>query len=496
MVDLDGISSEAFDDIIRYEVSSQAVYARRYRQPTWPGEQSGVGHDVGQASRRQFVADWSGRIDAAMVKALAKCCGVTGPAARQRALDLRESVDVAWDGLHAMESRPRCLRRSVCLTFRHCVHQGEVLSYGELNNLRLKMNPPQPGFWSTLAGVRFLLALWVLFDHTYNFGPADRAIPVLTKSGLMAVMCFFVISGFSIHHSIRSRPEGYLRRRFWRIFPLNALAVFIGWFAWSVLGLSGGYGTPQIPPTPWDFIGCLFLLEVVFPVMVPFLYPAWSLSIEALYYVCAPLFKRIEGTRIFPVLIIGSGVFFVAWPFIRDEYIAARYSYEFAAMAMLWAWLAGWVAYRRPGDVSYLAALIAGGLVGIWSQAKFFAIADFASAAVTCIAWVGVLLVVFYRFGKARGVAAHIFDYLGELSFPLYLLHYPVLFVVTSSIFRRYPNLNYGFLQVLISLVAAMLAYRYVDKPLRAFGTSGDITGKRSRSSAVVSASITLQNPG
>ena len=348
------------------------------------------------------------------------------------------------------------------------------------------MDTPKPGFWSFLAGLRFLFAMWVLFDHTYNFGPADRAIPVLTKSGLMAVMCFFVISGFSIHHSILAKPTGYLRRRFWRILPLNALAVLIGWFAWSVLGLSGGYGTPQVPPTAWQFIGCLFLLEVFLPVMIEFLFPAWSLSIEALYYLCAPLFKRSHGTQFIPILMTASCLFFIAWPFIRNEYIAARYSYEFAALGMLWAWLAGWVAYQRPKDIAFLALLVAGGLMSVWSQAKFFAIVDYASAAVTCVAWIGILFVVFFRLGQFEGRAARLLDYLGELSFPLYLLHYPVLFVFTSSLFKALPELNYGITQVAISLATAMIAYHYIDKPLRAFGSSAAV-GNLSRRVALTS---------
>jgi peptidoglycan/LPS O-acetylase OafA/YrhL len=288
----------------------------------------------------------------------------------------------------------------------------------------------------------------------------------------MAVMCFFVISGFSIRHSIETRPVGYLRRRFWRIFPMNALAVFIGWFAWSVLGLSGGYSTPQIPPTIWQFVGCLFMLEVILPVMIEFLFPAWSLSIEVLYYLSAPLFRRIGDHVVIPLLMIASCLFFVMWPLIRNEYIAARYSYELAALAMVWSWLAGWVAYRSPRNASYLLALIAGGLASIWSQAKFFAIVDFASATVTCLAWIGMLLVVFFRIGDIRGKAALVLDYLGEISFPLYLLHYPVLFAVSSSVFRSHPGLNYGIVQVIISLFVAILAYNYVDRPLRAFGTS------------------------
>lgn len=101
MLDLHGISRRSFDDIVGYEVTSEALYNKRYRWPTWPGEQSGVtigiGYDVGQQSKAQFLADWSGRIPAAMLKALAKTCGVTGPAARPLAAKLRGVVDIPWD---------------------------------------------------------------------------------------------------------------------------------------------------------------------------------------------------------------------------------------------------------------------------------------------------------------------------------------------------------------------------------------------------------------
>ncbi len=309
--------------------------------------------------------------------------------------------------------------------------------------------------------------MWVLFDHTYNFGPAEKAIPVLTKSGLMAVMCFFVISGFSIHHSIQSKPQQYFRRRFWRIFPMNALAVAIGWTAWSVFGISGGYGTPQIPPSLWDFLGCLLLLEVVLPVMVPFFYPAWSLSIEALYYCCAPLVRRLKKMHLHWIMIV-SCLFFIVWPYLRNEYIAGRYSYEFAAIGLCWAWLAGWVAYQHPGHRAYLALLIVGGLASLWTQAQFFAIVDVTSAAGNVVPWVGMLLIVFYRAGSVQGKKAALLNYLGELSYPLYLLHYPALFIATSTVLKTHPHLNGGGVHVLIALAVAVLAYHCIDKPLRA----------------------------
>ncbi|UGY15097.1 peptidoglycan-binding protein [Bradyrhizobium septentrionale] len=101
MFDLHGISQAAFDLIVESEVSSREVYEHRYRHPEWPGEQSGVtigiGYDVGQTSRAQFIADWSGKIPDAMVKALAKTCGVTGVPARALAQKLRAVVDIPWD---------------------------------------------------------------------------------------------------------------------------------------------------------------------------------------------------------------------------------------------------------------------------------------------------------------------------------------------------------------------------------------------------------------
>ncbi|MDI2110294.1 MULTISPECIES: hypothetical protein [Bradyrhizobium] len=100
-IDLHGISRAAFDLIVSAEVTSEAWYSKHLCWPTWPGEHSGVtigcGYDVGQTTRQQFLADWSGKIPDAMLKALAKCCGVTGPAAEKLVRKLRGVVDIPWD---------------------------------------------------------------------------------------------------------------------------------------------------------------------------------------------------------------------------------------------------------------------------------------------------------------------------------------------------------------------------------------------------------------
>jgi peptidoglycan/LPS O-acetylase OafA/YrhL len=128
------------------------------------------------------------------------------------------------------------------------------------------------------------------------------------------------------------------------------------------------------------------------------------------------------------------------WPFIRDVYIAEP-TYLISAAAFLWAWLAGWLAYSHQGNRPMVFCFMVGGFLGIWTQAKFFGIVDLTSGAANLLAWAVTLVIVFFRIGvPADDKVGTTLNYLGDISFPLYLLHYPVLFALTSSFFKIIPN--------------------------------------------------------
>jgi GH24 family phage-related lysozyme (muramidase) len=108
------ISSEAFDLIVEFEVSSEQTYTKRYRKPVWPEGHSGVtigiGYDVGYASKPQLSADWSGAIDEAMIMALESALGVTGTSANALAKRLQAKIDVPWQSaikVHREKVLPR-----------------------------------------------------------------------------------------------------------------------------------------------------------------------------------------------------------------------------------------------------------------------------------------------------------------------------------------------------------------------------------------------------
>jgi peptidoglycan/LPS O-acetylase OafA/YrhL len=320
------------------------------------------------------------------------------------------------------------------------------------------------GLWSILAGLRFGLAMWVLFDHTYSFAPFDHAIPFPTKSGYFAVFCFFLISGFSIHHSIVEEPTGYFSRRFWRIVPVNVVAVAIAWSAYSVFGLSGQYAVPETPPSIWEWVAYLLLLQGVFSAHISIVQPSWSVNIEALYYAAAPLLKKLSVTAM-SAIGLASFVLLCAQPYVFDLPAFAKL---FWAFAFLWVWLAGWIAYVRPFDKSYAAAIIVAGTAYLWLEPQFFDIGGMSSAAFNFIAWVLTTLILFFRWDFAKPAwADELMKYLGDLSFPIYLLHYPVLYVLTSTVLKSHPEWNYGILHVAVVVGVAAIVLKYFDRPLR-----------------------------
>lgn len=113
------VCQAAVDLIVECEVSSQAVYTKRYANPTWPGGQSGVtigiGFDLGYEDEDEFVRGWGNVLPASSITALGGVVGLRGDAART-ALSSVAHVGVPWDAAHAVftgSTLPRYAARTV-----------------------------------------------------------------------------------------------------------------------------------------------------------------------------------------------------------------------------------------------------------------------------------------------------------------------------------------------------------------------------------------------
>jgi uncharacterized protein (TIGR02594 family) len=163
------ISQQAFDLIVEAEVTSQKVYEKKYRQPEWPGERSGVtigiGYDVGYVTKDQLRKDWAGVISDAMISALMDAIGIKGPAAQALAKQLGAMVDVPFDAatkVHRDAVVPRwvatvenalpntnlispdCLGALVSLTFNRGASFGKAgPRYSEMRDIKQHMQDRQ-----------------------------------------------------------------------------------------------------------------------------------------------------------------------------------------------------------------------------------------------------------------------------------------------------------------------------------------------------------------
>lgn len=94
------ISDRAIDLIVVFEVSSKAVYERRYRHPIWPKGRSGItcgiGYDVGYVTPPALKVDWQGNTSDTNIARLGAACGVTGQKAEALVAQMRE-VDIPFD---------------------------------------------------------------------------------------------------------------------------------------------------------------------------------------------------------------------------------------------------------------------------------------------------------------------------------------------------------------------------------------------------------------
>jgi len=93
------VSQKSIDMIVAFEVSSPAIYERKYRKPTWPGGASGVtvgiGYDLGYYTAKQVNDAFSRYVTPAMLQLMQSVRGLKGVAAKN-ALSTVSAVDIPY----------------------------------------------------------------------------------------------------------------------------------------------------------------------------------------------------------------------------------------------------------------------------------------------------------------------------------------------------------------------------------------------------------------
>jgi peptidoglycan/LPS O-acetylase OafA/YrhL len=187
-------------------------------------------------------------------------------------------------------------------------------------------------YFPNLNGLRFVAAFSVIIHHIeqYKFllnEPNLWHVPFFDVVGKVAVILFFVLSGFLITYLLldEERTTGkisigaFYLRRVRRIWPVYYLLVFLGLFVFPAIPIFYLPGfTGEIAS---GFAGKLILLLLILPnlivVPIPGIYQTWSIGVEEQFYLIWPvLFKKIRNPVLICCLVLAGYLLikFVALP--------------------------------------------------------------------------------------------------------------------------------------------------------------------------------------
>ena len=326
-----------------------------------------------------------------------------------------------------------------------------------------------------IQALRALAALLVLIYH------ADW-IP----GGYIGVDIFYVISGYLItgllvrelSNSRTVALSAFYARRFRRLLPSSFVVIITtGIVGWILLpsSMRESFGKDLIAASTYisNFLFALWNNDYqnLNSTPSPFIH-FWSLAVEEQFYLFWPLtllllFKigkrrgLILGISLIGFLSFIYSLYLTAASPIWSFYILPTRAWELAAGALL---------VFLPFDKFAKPQLaLAGGIGLLFATLRFNEQTPFPGTAAIAPVLATTLLILssqkwpplFNGVGKSR-----IVQWLGEISYPLYLWHWPVL-VIPSIYWARPLSLIEKFLLLSLTVLLADLTHRFVEEPLR-----------------------------
>ena len=354
--------------------------------------------------------------------------------------------------------------------------------------------------YDILDGLRGVAALMVIVYHVFecfDWTPLPH--------GYLAVDFFFVLSGFVIGYAYDSRwKDGltighFFKRRLIRLHPMVVIGAILGAICFIVQGSVRWDGTHV--STGWVMVAMLlsmFMLPL-YPgtaadvrgngEMFPLNGPSWSLFFEYIGNILYALLLRRLPTRWLTLLTVisGSCLIYIA---VHDGYLGVGWSMVdnglwTGLVRMLFPYTIGMLMARvfqpvkRVSGVFWICGLLIF-LVGClplvfgdlqpWQNGLYDALCVI--AVFPCLVWLGASQL------SVSTLTRHVSHNLGELSYPLYAVHYPLMYLFYAHIgfdgnlvpiSKMSDVWPVAIILPVACIMLAWLCWRFYDRPLRRY---------------------------
>ena len=352
-----------------------------------------------------------------------------------------------------------------------------------------------------LRGVAAVLVVWYHIFEGFQFASGAPTITVVNH-GYLAVDFFFLLSGFVIGYAYDDRVGKtltlgtFFKRRLIRLHPMVIMGAVIGLVAYAIQGSVQWDGTHValsavmlallcacffIPAVP----GCIYEVRGNGE-MFPLNGPAWSLFFEYIGNILYALWLHRLSTKALAVLVTMLGVllswftitdptsygmFGVGWtidtlnlcggllrmlfPFAMGMLLSRVFRKVKVRGAFWWCSLVLLVAFHAP----YINNVSGVNVNGMYEA--------------FCIIVLFPLLVWFAASSETTDKWSHrVCNLLGDLSFPLYIVHYPFMYLFYSWLIKKHiytlaEACPVALLTCLVSVLVAWGCLRFYDMPVR-----------------------------
>lgn len=316
-----------------------------------------------------------------------------------------------------------------------------------------------------MGALRLFLAISVMIQHGgYLWTGHLRLLP-----GDMAVYIFFIISGYYISMALEKnylgRDGGILRfyaNRAIRIYPAYLLTVFVVWAFY--LAFQQKFQGAQFRGIDYIAVNLLIFgqdwmmfAEPTFQWHYHANAPGWSLAVELGFYAVAP-FIISRGMKTAFALIAAGLVSWSLYPIHLSTFPGG------IAFFML-----GVISYKsiRPNPVLgkwivFSIAVVMLATLAAFGRFSFFYDGDAFATNARSMLWLPVYVLCAAAIPHIESYtrASSADRFLGDLSYPLYVVHWPLINLILSPL--QVQQKYFGF----ICIPAALIVYFMVDRPL------------------------------
>jgi peptidoglycan/LPS O-acetylase OafA/YrhL len=352
--------------------------------------------------------------------------------------------------------------------------------------------------YEILDGLRGVAAVMVLIFHIFEthsiIHTPDHHKDLIIGHGYLAVDFFFVLSGFVIGYAYDDRwgKMGFLafiKRRIIRLQPMVVLGMILG-AALFYFGASDEFSLIKDTPV-WKMLLYLILGMLLIPTpasidirgwkeMHTLDAPCWSLFYEYIANILYGLFIRKFTKKALSILVVLAGCATLYLTLTQGD-VSGGWTFDghhihVGFTRLIYPFFAGLLLYRIGkltqikraffwSSLLLVAVLIVPRVGGehLWMNGLYEAIT---------IILVFPLIVFMGASGEVKGkYASKLCKFLGDISYPVYLVNYPLIYVYTGWISNTKHTIDEAKWAALLVFVATIvISYvfmKFIDEPVR-----------------------------